>query len=86
MKSSLSVYKGYRVYRHLSFMAIVNHMICNRIMKSKFIVEMTPSLYNVASKFPGKMITNWVVNSTFNKMLTAGNTLADLQKRSIPLV
>jgi hypothetical protein len=54
-------------------------------MKSKFLVAMTPALYDVATKFPGKTITNWVLNSTFNTMLTAGNTLADLQERSVPL-
>lgn len=74
----VNVYKGYRVYRHLSFTNILNHIICNRIMKSKSLVSIAPSMYNISSKFPGKIVTNWVLNSTFNKMLTAGNTLEDL--------
>jgi hypothetical protein len=47
-------------------------------MKNKALVAIAPTIYNLSSKFPGKTITNWVLNSTFNKMLTAGNTLEDL--------
>jgi hypothetical protein len=79
MKTDFTVLKGFRVFRHLSILGIFNHLICNRIMKSKTLVSYAPNIYKISCIFPGKTITNLFISSTFNKMFTGGNTLTDVK-------
>jgi hypothetical protein len=79
MYKNLQLYKNLRVYKHLSIVGILNHLICNRIMKSKILVAAAPALYRAASRFPGKTITHWFIGNTFNRVFTGGNRIEDLE-------
>jgi hypothetical protein len=51
-------------------------------MKSKFLVAAAPSIYNYLCFFPGKTLTNLLMQSTFNQMFTLGNSLDQLAHNS----
>jgi hypothetical protein len=80
MNTNLQSYKNLRVYRHLSLLGIINHIICNRVMKSQFLVSVSPALYQAARRFPGKTITHWLIGSTFNRVFTGGNKIEGLEE------
>ena len=50
-------------------------MMCNKIMKSKTLVSNSPYLYNLSVKLFSRKLTHFIINKTFCKALTAGNTL-----------
>jgi len=50
-------------------------MLCNRIMKVPVLVNNSRFLFNLSSKIFGKTFTTFVINQTFCKALTAGNSL-----------
>lgn len=79
MSRNLQLYKNLRVYRHLSIPGIFNHLICNRVMKSKTLVAAAPTLYRAATRFPGKTLTHWLIAATFNRVFTGGNRIEDLE-------
>lgn len=85
MNTNLQLYKNLRVYRHLNFYAIINAIVCNRVMKSKALVAAAPALYRTASKFPGKTVTHFVVGNTFNRVFTGGNSLNSVEKNTFHL-
>lgn len=68
-----------RVYKQLTTPAILNLMLCNRLMKIKPLVANSAKLYKLSRAVLGETITNGVLNQTFCKALTAGNTLEDAQ-------
>jgi hypothetical protein len=56
---------------------LLNAMVCNRVMKKSILVDNSRAIYNLSSKIFGKTFTNAVVNATFCKVFTAGNSLKD---------
>jgi hypothetical protein len=75
MKNSAKSFYSLRVYKQLSTPAIFNLMLCNRLMKSKRLVANAPLMYKYSNRFFGSTLTNFILNQTFCKALTAGNTL-----------
>jgi hypothetical protein len=71
----LSAFKTLRIYKTMTFGNIINNIVCNRVMKFKFFVANASSLYKYSSYFVGKGFTNYCINNTFCRMLTAGNTI-----------
>lgn len=49
-------------------------------MKIKPLVAKSAVLYKYSSRILGSTITNYVLNQTFCRALTAGNTLEDAEK------
>ena len=80
MNNNISFFKRFRVYRHLSFLGILNHMFCNRLIKSKTLVANAPSLYKLSCTFPGKYLTNAIFRLTFNKLFTGGNSTEEVKR------
>lgn len=76
MNTKISHLKTLRVYKHLSYLQLFSHLICNRVMKSHLFVASAPSIYNFCRFFPGHKITNWVISNIFNKFFTGGNSLS----------
>jgi hypothetical protein len=64
-----------RVYKQLPLGSLLNLMLCNRIMKSKPLVTHANKIYKLSNCIFGKQITNALINRTFCRALTAGNTL-----------
>jgi len=75
MNTKISNLKHLRVYRHLSHLQLLNHLLCNRVIKSSLLVSAAPALYRYLCYFPGKTITNFLVGSTFNRLFTLGSSL-----------
>jgi len=80
MQNSAKKFYSLRVYKHLSTSNILNLMLCNKLMKSKFLVKNAGRMYKTSSAILGEGFTNAVLNSTFCKALTAGNTFEDAEK------
>ena len=77
-KYLIDSFKTLRVYRKHSLTEIMNHIICNRIMKNKAIVNHSAFLYQLSSKYIGKNFTNFILQSTYAKIFTAGNSIEDV--------
>lgn len=77
MKKTAQNFYSLRVYKNLSTSAILNLMLCNRLMKIKPLVANASKLYKYSNKIFGSSITNFALNQTFCRALTAGNTLSD---------
>lgn len=77
MKKTAQNFYSLRVYRNLSTSAIFNLMLCNRLMKLKPLVSNASKIYKYSNRIFGSSITNFALNQTFCKALTAGNTLTD---------
>jgi hypothetical protein len=75
MKNTAKSFYSLRVYKQLSTSAILNLMLCNRLMKSKPLVANAAKMYKYSTQIFGSSITNFVLNQTFCRALTAGNTL-----------
>lgn len=75
MKNTAKSFYSLKVYKHLPTSSILNLMLCNRLMKSKKLVANSAKLYKLSRNIFGSTISNFVINSTFGKGLTAGNTL-----------
>lgn len=86
MNTNLSHLKNLRIYQHLPFVQLVSHLVCNRVMQSKLLVDGAPLLYRWAKYFPGKTITNWIIGQTFNKMFTGGHSFEELKQASAHLM
>ena len=80
MKNTAKSFYSLKVYKHLSTPAILNLMMCNRLMKIKPLVAKSAMLYKYSTKILGSTIPNFVLNQTFCRALTAGNTLEDAEK------
>lgn len=85
MSINLAYFKSLKIYSHLKVSSLLNHIFCNRIMHSKLLVSAAPSIYNILKFIPGKTITNWLISSTFNKVLTGGSSLTDVVSSSLHL-
>ena len=75
MKYNAHFFFPLRIYKKLTLIQIFNLMMCNKIMKSKTLVSNSPYLYNLSIKLCSRKLTNFFINKTFCKALTAGNTL-----------
>jgi hypothetical protein len=80
MKRQAKNFYPLRVYRHLTTGDILNLMMCNKIMKSKFMVKNAGQIYKFSKNILGANFTDAILNNTFCKALTAGNTLAEAEK------
>ena len=47
-------------------------------MKNKAIVNHSAFLYQLSSKYFGKNFTNFILQSTYAKIFTAGNSIEDV--------
>lgn len=74
-KISAEVFKQLRVYRRLSLPLILNEIACNRIMKLSSLVAVAPQIYRLSCTLIGKNFVNFIINSTYCKIFTAGNTI-----------
>jgi hypothetical protein len=81
-KFSVEVFKQLRVYRRFSLPLILNDMACNRLMKLSFFVDHAPLIYRYACKLIGKNFINELLNSTYCKVFTAGNTIEEADQAS----
>jgi hypothetical protein len=70
-------FKHLRVYRRLSIPLLLNDIACNRLMKLNKLVDKAPSMYRTATRYLGKNLINSIVHSTYCKVFTAGNTVAE---------
>lgn len=77
MKHTAKSFYGLRVYKNQSTPSILNLMLCNRLMKVKPLVANSAKLYKMSRTMFGSTITNFVLNNTFCRALTAGNTLQE---------
>lgn len=82
MKGEILKYVHLRVYKNLTNIELLNIMLCNRIMKVPLLVDNSRLLYNLSSKILGTNFTTFLINKTFCKALTAGNTLQEADKVS----
>lgn len=80
MQSEVLKYAKLRIYKNLSTLDLLNAMMCNRVMKKSILVENSRWMYNMSSKILGKTFTNAVVNTTFCRVFTAGNSLHEADK------
>ena len=81
-KLLFDTFKVFRVYRKLSTLLIINDMMCNRIMKSKKFVELSPQLYRLSCRYIGHNFTNFVLQSTYCKIFSAGNSIQEANQAS----
>ena len=77
MKNTAKSFYALRVYKNLSTSAILNVMLCNRLMKIKPLVANASKLYNYSNRILGSTITNLDLNKTFCQAFTAVNTLTE---------
>lgn len=75
MKNTAKSFYSLRVYKQLSTPAILNLMLCNRLMKIKPLVANSARLYKYSRRLMGTTLPHFVLNQTFCRALTAGNTL-----------
>jgi hypothetical protein len=71
-----------RVYSRLTVPLILNDMLCNRIMKLSFFVDQAQPIYKYSCKLIGKNFVNWLINSTYCRVFTAGNTIEEADRAS----
>lgn len=74
-RTTVEGFKALRVYRRLSFPLLINEIGCNRIMKFSSLVNAAPSIYHWSTKILGKNFVNYLIQSTYCKIFTAGNTI-----------
>ena len=77
MKNTAKSFYSLRVYKNQSTASILNLMLCNRMMKAKPLVANAAKLYKYSKTIFGSTFTNFVLNNTFCRALTAGNTLQE---------
>ena len=82
MNNAVKQFSHLGVYRGLTTPALLNIMLCNRVMQNKWLVANSPKLYTVSKSILGGTIVDTVIQKTFCKALTAGNTLQQAQKVS----
>ena len=75
MKASATKFYALRVYRNNSLFDIFNTLLCNRLMKFPKLVAKSDHFYSIACKIMGKTIPNYILQNTFMRLFTAGNTL-----------
>ncbi len=75
-----SFFRLLRVYHNLTVSQLLNSMLCNRLMKTPFMVLNSRFLYNSISKVIGSTPTHFLLKNTFGKALTAGSTLHEASK------
>lgn len=75
MKPSASSFYSLRIYRKFTIWEVLNLIMCNRVMKIKPIVSNANALYSLSTRILSQKLVNYMINRTFCKALTAGNTL-----------
>lgn len=81
-KISTDLFKQLRIYRRLSFPLLVNEVACNRIMKLSSLVAIAPQVYKFSCRLIGKNFVNKIIQSTYCKIFTAGNTIQEANQAS----
>lgn len=54
-----------RVYKNKSLYAILNTLLCNKLMRSKRLVSNSPFLYKYATRIVGKSLPSFILKKTF---------------------
>ena len=78
MNTNLAVFKALKVYGNLPLTHLLKLMFCNRIMNSSMVLGNTGGLYRVGRFFPGKLVTDWIIDSTFGKVFSGGKTIEEM--------
>ncbi len=81
-KTSVEAFKQLRIYKRLTFPLLINELACNRIMKFSSLVAAAPKIYRLSCKLIGKNFINFIIHSTYCKIFTAGNTIAEADEAS----
>jgi hypothetical protein len=76
------VFKALRIYRRLSYPLLINEIACNRIMKLSSLVSVAPQIYKFSCNLLGKNFVNHLIQSTYCKIFTAGNTIQEANEAS----
>lgn len=82
MPASIETFKALRIYRNLSLGLVLNQILCNRLMKISPLVNNASRVYKLSSTIFGKRFVNLIINATFCKTLTAGNTIEEADQMS----
>ena len=82
LNSSLHHLKRLRIHQRFTTLELINLIICNRIIKRKFVVDNAFAIYRAACIFPGTYITNRLLAATIGKMFTVGASLDSLKHNS----
>ena len=80
MKADAAKFFALRVYRNNSLFDICNTLFCNKLMKMPKLVAKSNDLYSIACKIMGKSIPTFILQNTFMRLFTAGNTLKQTDK------
>lgn len=75
MNNSYKKFANLRVYKNVSTPRICNILLCNRLMKIPIMVENASRLYKVSSLMFTPYLTDSLMNKTFCRVFTGGNTL-----------
>lgn len=75
MRNAVQQFSHLGIYKALTTPSIINLMVCNRVMKVPFIVANANRLYKISRSILGSTIVDAVIQKTFCRALTAGNTL-----------
>lgn len=79
MKNTSKNFYSLRIYKNFTTPEIFNLMLCNKLMRIKPLVANAAKLYKVSSTVLGSNLTHVILNNTFCRALTAGNTLYEAQ-------
>ncbi len=82
IKATLDNFKHLRIYRRLTLPFLFNDMLCNRIMKLNSLVNYAPKIYQLSCNLLGKNFVNTLLDSTYCKVFTAGNTIKEANEVS----
>ena len=74
-KITTETFKNLRVYKRLTVPLLLNDIACNRLMKLNFVVDKAPDIYRLSTHIIGKGFINAIVNATYCKIFTGGNTV-----------
>jgi hypothetical protein len=75
-------FKQLRVYKRLSLPLLLNELACNRIMKLSSFVNAAPQIYRYSCRLLGRNFVNHIIQSTYCKIFTAGNTIQEADEAS----
>ena len=78
MNTNLAVFKALKTYGNLPLAHLMKLLFCNRIMRSNLILGNTGGLYRAARFFPGKWITDWAIDNTFDTVFSGGKTIDEI--------
>ena len=86
MSKHINYYKNLRAYRHLSFFNLINHVLCNQILKQPYLAAFLPSMHQTTNNIFRKSLIHFIMKHTFCKVFTGGLNLANLNERNEHLI